>query len=233
MVRTEGMVEDITGRKQAEARILAALEEKETLLREVHHRVKNNLQAMIALMQMQASLIPDESTRQFLKELEGQARTMALVYEQLYQSTNLARVQMAPYLQQLTYYISETFGCRRMVQLNLEIGSIALDVSQAMPCGLIINELVTNIFKHAFPPGFEGQAGVNIALQLDGDSYHLTVADNGMGMPPSHDWQASRSLGLRLVNLWVTHQLGGTLQVSSAPGTTYSISFPKTEAGRS
>ena len=228
LVRTEGMIEDITARKQAEANILAALEEKETLLREVHHRVKNNLQAMIALMQMQSGLIPDENTRQFLKELEGQARTMALVYEQLYQSVNLAHVQMAPYLQQLTTYISETFGSRQMVQLNLDVESAAIDVAQAMPCGLIVNELFTNILKHAFPPGFEGQPQVHIALQLDGGTYRLLVADNGVGLPPGHDWQASRSLGLRLVNLWATHQLGGTLNVSGDPGTTYTITFPKT-----
>ncbi len=217
---------DITERKQAEAKILAALEEKETLLREVHHRVKNNLQAMIALMDMQAGLIADEATRQFLKELEGQARTMALVYEQLYQSVNLARVQMAPYLQQLTYYISETFGSRRMVPLNLDVGSVALDVAQAMPCGLIVNELFTNILKHAFPPGFQGQPMVHITLQFDGETYHLTVADNGVGLPPGHDWQASRSLGLRLIHLWVTHQLGGALIISGDRGATFTITFP-------
>ncbi len=227
LVRTEGMIEDITERKHTEAKILAALEEKETLLREVHHRVKNNLQAMIALMEMQASMIPDEATRQFLKELEGQARTMSLVYEQLYQSVNLARVQMDTYLQQLTYYISETFGSRHTVQMTLDIGSVELDVAQAMPCGLIVNELITNILKHAFPPGFQDQPLVHIALQVTDETYQLTVADNGVGLPPGFDWQASRSLGLRLVNLWATHQLGGTLNVSGNPGVTYAITFPK------
>jgi two-component sensor histidine kinase len=151
---------------------------------------------------------------------------MALVYEQLYQSVNLARVQMAPYLQQLTYYISETFGSRRMVPLNLDVGSVALDVAQAMPCGLIVNELFTNILKHAFPPGFQGQPMVHITLQFDGETYHLTVADNGVGLPPGHDWQASRSLGLRLIHLWVTHQLGGALIISGDRGATFTITFP-------
>ena len=229
LLRTEGMIEDITERKQAEAKIRAALEEKETLLREVHHRVKNNLQAMIALIEMQAGLIADEATRQFLKELEGQARTMALVYEQLYQSVNLARVQMAPYLQQLTYYISDAFGSRRRVELNLDIGSVTLDVAQAMPCGLIVNELFTNILKHAFPSGFESQPLVHIALQVDGETICLIVADNGVGLPPGLDWQVSRSLGLHLVNLWATHQLGGTLAVSNASGTMYTITFPNSQ----
>ena len=225
LVRTEGLIEDITERKQAEEKIRAALEEKEALLREVHHRVKNNLQAIIALMEMQARLIPDEGPRQFLKELEGQARTMALVYEQLYQSVNLARVQMTPYLQQLTFYVSETFGGPRAVQLHLDIAPIALDVAQAMPCGLIVNELFTNILKHAFPPDFHGQPTVHIALEYNGETYRLTVADNGVGLPPDYDWHASRSLGLRLVNLWATHQLGGTLTVRSEPGATYTITF--------
>ena len=223
-----GSAIDITERKKAEAKIRATLDEKETLLREVHHRVKNNLQAMIALMEMQANLIPDEDTRLFLKELEGQARTMSLVYEQLYQSVNLAHVQMAPYLQQLTFNIVEMFGGPRKVQLNLDVAPITLDVAQAMPCGLIVNELVTNILKHAFPPEFQGPLTIHITLQDDGDSYRLTVADNGVGLPPGYDWHASRSLGLRLVNLWVTHQLGGTLNVSGEPGATYAISFRST-----
>ena len=225
LVRTEGMIEDISGRKRAEAKLQATLEEKETLLREVHHRVKNNLHAMIALMEMQASVIPDEDTRQFLKELEGQARTMALVYEQLYQSVNLAHVQMAPYLQQLTFGVVDTYGSSRRVQLDLDVEPIELDVAQAMPCGLVVNELVTNMLKHAFPPGFQGQPTASVTLQNDRETCRLTVADNGVGLPPGFDWKASRSLGLRLVNLWVTHQLGGALNVSGDAGTTYTMTF--------
>ena len=225
LVRTEGMIEDISERKRAEAKLQATLEEKETLLREVHHRVKNNLQAMIALMEMRASVIPDEDTRQFLKELEGQARTMALVYEQLYQSVNLAHVQMAPYLQQLTFGVVDTYGSSRRVHVDLDVEPIALDVAQAMPCGLVVNELVTNMLKHAFPSGFQGQPTVSVTLQNDRETCRLTAADNGVGLPPGFDWHASRSLGLRLVNLWVTHQLGGTLNVRSDAGTAYSVTF--------
>lgn len=219
------VIRDITDRKRAEAKIRSTLEEKETLLREVHHRVKNNLQAMIALMEMQGNLISDEGTRQFLKELEGQARTMSLVYEQLYQSVNLARVKMAPYLQQLTYYIFETFGNRRAVQFSLEVAPLSLDVAQAMPCGLIVNELLTNTLKHAFPPDFEGQPAVHITLQVEADTYRLVVADNGVGLPADYDWHASRSLGLRLVKLWAVHQLGGTLDINTRSGVTYTLTF--------
>jgi PAS domain S-box-containing protein len=215
---------DITARKESEEKIRSTLEEKESLLREVHHRVKNNLQAMIALMDMQSRLIAEEDSRGFLKELKGQARTMALVYEQLYQSDNLARVEMAPYIGQLTANILEVFGRNRHIELNLNITSL-LDVGDATPCGLIINELFTNILKYAFPSGFVGRPTVTIDLHQEGRTCHLTVSDNGVGLPPDLDLRSSPTLGLRLVNLWVTHQLGGTLEVDGQSGTTFSIFF--------
>ena len=220
----QGICSDITNRKQAEEKLHATLEEKETLLREVHHRVKNNLQAMIALMDMQAKSIQDVKAKQFLKDLEGQARTMSLVYEQLYQSENLSRVEMRPYIQQLTTNILQAFGTEKRIDLKLDT-SISLDVAEAMPCGLIINELVTNAVKHAFPHDFKKQPVIEIDLHNEGSTCHLTVRDNGMGLPPEHDWRSSRTLGLRLVNLWATHQLGGTLDVPAKPGTTFIINF--------
>ncbi|HNK62490.1 MAG TPA: PAS domain S-box protein [Anaerolineales bacterium] len=231
LIKSEGgprigaIVRDITERKQGEERLRAALEEKEALLREVHHRVKNNLQAMIALMDMQANQIDDEVVRTFLKELEGQARTMSLVYEQLYQSENLARVKVPSYLHQLTGYILESFGKKSTHTLHLDVDDISLDVAQAMPCGLIINELYTNALKHAFPPGFQGDPVVRIELHQAGQEIRLTVSDNGAGLPQSLDWHKGRSLGMRLVNLWVTHQLGGTLEINSTNGTTFLIAF--------
>jgi two-component sensor histidine kinase len=224
LVRTEGMVEDITERKHTEARIRAALEEKETLLREVHHRVKNNLQVIISLIKMRARLTQDVGILQFLSELESQAHTMALVYEQLYQSENLAQVNMAQYLRQLTANVLDTYGRRDAIQFHLD-APLALDVAQATPCGLIVNELFSNILKYAFPPGFLEIPTVNISLYQDNETYHLTVSDNGVGLPPGYDWRAGQSMGLRLVNLWVTHQLGGTLAVSGKTGTTFAIAF--------
>ena len=222
-VRMEVAV-DITARKHAEAKIRAALEEKETLLREVHHRVKNNLQVIIALIKMRARLTQDAGTLQFLTELESQAHTMSLVYEQLYQSENLAQVNMAQYLRQLTANVLDTYGRRDAIHIQLD-APLALDVAQAMPCGLIVNELFSNILKYAFPPGFQEIPTVNITLRLEDETYHLTVSDNGVGFPPGYDWRAAQSMGLRLVNLWVTHQLGGALTVSGKPGTTFAIAF--------
>ena len=225
--------QELDERKRAEERIKAALEEKEALLREVHHRVKNNLQAMISLMDMHSSQIQDDGTRQFLRELEGQTRTMSLVYEQLYQSENLARVSMAPYFQKLASNVLEVFGGGRDIQLNLDIAPLSLDVAQAMPCGLIVNELLTNSLKYAFPPKYKGKPAILIALKQAKKTYKLTVSDNGVGLPPEMNMRTSgslrpgsgKTLGLGLVDLWAVHQLGGKLEVVGKPGTVYSVSF--------
>ena len=228
-----GVSVDITERKRAEEKIHSALEQKDTLLREVHHRVKNNLQAIISLMEMHAAQIEDAGTRQFLKELEEQARTMSLVYEQLYQSENLAQVDMALYLQKLASNVLEAFSGGRAIKLDLKIAPVSLDVAQAMPCGLIVNELLTNSLKYAFPPGFRGKPAIRIALKKDVKLYRLTVGDNGIGLPAGTDWQkgkalrpgSGQTLGLRLVHLWATHQLGGRLDRLNGPGTNYSLRF--------
>jgi PAS domain S-box-containing protein len=219
---------DITERKKAEEKLRSALDEKEILLREVHHRVKNNLQAIVYLIEMQADQISDEVSQQFLKELEEQARTMSLVYEQVYQSDNLARIGMASYLEKLAENVLIAFGRGRTIQLNLDIAPISLNVEKAMPCGLIVNELVTNSLKYAFPADCQDPPTIQINLRTDDESYGLCVGDNGIGLPPELDWRTSRSLGLRLVRLWATHQLGGEIELTSAPGTCFEIRFSTT-----
>lgn len=215
---------DITRRKRSEEKILAALEEKEILLREVHHRVKNNLQVIIALIEMRIELIHDFDTQIFLKELKEQARTMSLVYEQLYQSENLSRIDMSQYLWQLTTNLLDTFGHRETIKMHVDVSNF-LDVSKAMPCGLIVNELFTNILKYAFPLHFKEEKIVSIALRQDGKAFSLTISDNGVGLPVGYDWKTGKTMGLRLVNLWATHQLGGTLDVSNEKGAKFVIRF--------
>jgi two-component sensor histidine kinase len=134
------------------------------------------------------------------------------------------------YLQQLTSNVLETFARAGNVHLTLEVSNVSMDVAQAMPCGLIVNELFTNILKHAFPPFLECQPEIYISLQMEPDSFSLVVKDNGVGLPHGFDWQNTRSQGLRLVNLWVTHQLGGTLQIVPQSGTAFKINFPFIEA---
>ncbi len=217
---------DITERKQADEMLRETLNERETLLREIHHRVKNNLQVMMSLINMRIGLVQDQSMRQFLKELVEQVRSMSLIYEQLYQEKNLSRVNMGSYLNQLTSNLLGAFGRHHTIQVNLD-GDIFLDVVHAIPCGMIVNELFTNSLKYAFPPGYAGTPVVSIRLQRDEDACRLAVADNGVGLPDGFDWRTSKSMGARLVNLWATHQLGGTLDVSSSPktGTSYQIFF--------
>ena len=216
---------DITESKQAEQQIKAALEEKEVLLREVHHRVKNNLQAIIYLIDSETDQTRDPQVFQFLKELEERARTMALVYEQLYQSDNLAHIEMVQYLSDLGSNLVQAFGAGRDIPVAVEPGKIWLDVEIGMPCGLIVNELVTNALKHAFPPEKRERGEVRVALHKEDGRYTLRVSDNGAGLPPELRWREARSLGLRLVNLWATHQLGGTISVEGPPGTTFTVTF--------
>jgi two-component sensor histidine kinase len=216
---------DITEIQQAEEKLKTALEEKTVLLREVHHRVKNNLQAIISLMHMRAARISDLEVQQFLIELEQQARSMLLVYEQVYQSENLAQVQMQPYLDLLTTHIIQAFGLDRSIRLQVNAQDVLLNIDQAMPCGLIINELVTNALKHAFPPEFREPPSLYVAMRHAGSEYVLTVADNGIGLPAGFDWSTLQSMGLQLVRMWVEHQMGGTFRVDAAEGTAYTITF--------
>lgn len=233
VVRMYGAAQNITERKLADERIKAALEEKITLVREVHHRVKNNLQAIIYLIEMKTGQMRDPGTRTFLIELEGQARAMSLVYAQLSDSDNLARVEMATYINRLVHNILESFGSGDRIETILDIAAISLDVARAMPCGLIINELVTNSLKHAYPAGFIGKPVIRVSLQSDGLDYCLSVSDNGIGMPLGFDLASAQTQGLRLVNLWATHQMGGTLDKGVGPGISFLVKFPESSERKS
>jgi two-component sensor histidine kinase/putative methionine-R-sulfoxide reductase with GAF domain len=217
--------QELAERKRAEEQTKAALAEKEMLLREVHHRVKNNLQAIISLISMQAEQIGDARTTQSLKELQERAYAMALVYEQLYQAENLAQIPMKPYLQDLSVHVFQAFGGGRAIKLSVEAAPVSLDVETALPCGLIVNELVTNALKYSFPGDSKDGAEVRVEFQAEDATYTLVVSDNGVGLPPGLDWRKARTMGLRLVSFWATHQLGGKLEVDNRQGTAFQITF--------
>ncbi len=208
-LRMVGAIQDISEHINAQQKIQSALEEKLVLLREVHHRVKNNLQAIISLIEMRIDHLFDPYTIQFLREIQEQARTMSLVYEQLYQSDSLARVEMQIYLDKLTSNVLQAFGDGRFIEVQVDAAGIWLDVGAATPCGLIINELVTNALKHAFPPDFQGQPKIWVSFKRNEDHFALVVEDNGIGLPDNVELRQTRSMGLRLVKLWAVHQLGG------------------------
>ena len=214
---------DIAPRKQAEERLTRSLREKEVLLKEVHHRVKNNMQVIISLLNLQAKGITDNTVRALFEESQNRVRSMALIHEGLYQSEDLAFIDFKEYLQRLIAGIAETQH-RREVTLVVDMESLTLDVNQGVPCGLIVNELVSNSFKHAFPDGREGVIRLGIGKNSEGNNV-LTVEDNGIGFPAEVDFRNTSSLGLQLVNA-LTGQLNGTVELLKREGTRFSITFP-------
>ncbi len=239
------VMSDITERKRAEAQrdatlqeLKTALAEKEVLTREIYHRVKNNIQALIYLMDMQADYIPDVATRQMIRELQERARAMAIAHEKLYQSQNLAEVDFGAYLADLVDSLSRAFGADRPIVWNVDVEDVPLSVDTAIPCGLIVSELLTNALKYAFPGGQpraergETECRIDIAFRAEGDSFVLVVADNGVGLPPGLQWDATKTLGLQLINILARHQLGGQVEVNRQAGTSFKITFSEREHKR-
>jgi two-component sensor histidine kinase len=230
------VVTDITERKRAEETLRAALDEKEVLLREVHHRVKNNLAAIIDLLELQREGATDPPTASQLAEVRDRIKSMALVHEMLYQSGHLSQVDFQDYLQALARYLRDSLDPHGTIRLQVTAPAISMNLDTAMPCGLIVNELVTNAFKYAFPqqrprPGTEA-CEIAVAADWDGAAYTLTVVDNGVGIPASLDWTTTRTLGLRLVRMLGQYQLRGQIEFDRAGGTRFSLRFgPRSRSG--
>ena len=217
--------QEIIERQGAEERLRLSLHEKEVMLKEIHHRVKNNLQVISSLVDLQAATL-DPAMRGPLQELRNRVRSMVLVHEKLYQSENLARVDFAAYAQSLLNYLWRAYGTpAATIQLKLDLEPMALPIESAVPCGLILNELVANALKHAFRDRPAGEVTVALHAIAD-DRAALCVRDNGAGLPSGFDWRLSRSLGLRLVQM-LTGQLKGSAEVSNnGAGTEFIIRFP-------
>lgn len=215
---------DISALKQAEAQIKASLAEKDVMLREIHHRVKNNLQVISSLVSLQADGSQDETVREVLRDVTYRVRSMALVHEKLYQSNDLARVDFGEYTRSLLNYLWRAHGAvAANVRLTLDLEPVSLPVDTAVPCGLILNELAGNALKHAFRDRSEGEVTVALQSGLDG-RIRLSVADNGVGLPAGLDWRLAPSLGLRLVQM-LSGQLGADVEVSGGGGTRFEMVF--------
>ena len=222
--RIAGICEDISDRKFTEARIQAALREKEILLKEIHHRVKNNMQVVSSLLQLQAQYIEDEPTLALFEESQTRIHSMALIHEQLYQSENLDRIDLPIYVENLVANLYQSFGCgSNSIQFNLNVDPIFLNIETAIPCGLIINELVSNSLKYAFTQSLAGEININFH-EITSQQFHLSIQDNGSGFPADFDVENAETLGVRLVRM-LTHQLEGTLVIDSQCGTCYHITF--------
>lgn len=215
----------------AEAAVRASLREKEALLKEVHHRVKNNLQVITSLLRLEAGRSLQPNVVAVLAEMQSRVLSMALLHETLYRSDNLALVDLAAYLERLGHQIVRSLAPAAGITLQLDVEPIPLDLDQAVPCGLIVNELMSNALKHAFPNGSRGDIRITARLVDGGPALRLSVADSGAGLPADFDEARTRSLGLQLVSD-LARQLHGTLDISSAHGTTFSLTFiPKSTVG--
>lgn len=214
---------DITSRKQAEDLIKKSLEEKEMLLKEIHHRVKNNLMIISSLLNLQSQYIKDKASQDIFIESQNRARSMALIHETLYQSTDLKSIDIRDYIYTLSNELFHTYtaGSGRIV-LKINVDELFLDINIAIPLGLIINELVTNSLKYAFPEGRSGE--IKIDLHPQNDDYEFTVKDTGVGFPDDLDLHNSSSLGLELVKS-LTDQIDGEIELDKTEGTTFKITF--------
>ncbi len=209
-------------RQRIEEKLRASVAEKEVLLREIHHRVKNNLQIISSLLSLQASHVTHADTVAMIHDSQHRIRSMALVHEQLYRSSDLAQIDFPAYVQQLVAHLQYAY-VQSDIQLTTHLDSAFSDLDTALSCGLIVNELVSNALKHAFPDGRSGE--VQIKFQIGNPGPHiLVIQDDGIGIPEDLDLQTTDSLGLQLVNSLV-HQLEGTLELSAVAGTTFTIRF--------
>ncbi|HLP40180.1 MAG TPA: PAS domain S-box protein, partial [Fibrobacteria bacterium] len=218
-------IRDITERKTAEEQIRKSLAEKESLLKEVHHRVKNNLQIISSLLRLQSGRVQDPEALRALIESEERVQSMALLHENLYRSGDLGRVNFQEYLQSL---LSELMGAYSDLSPRVELAALAdiqgLDLEKAVPLGLLINELVTNAVKHAFPGNRLGRVEVSLFMEGEGRC-HLSVKDDGVGLPEDLERRKASSLGLHIVET-LAAQLGGEFGFRSNGGTEFHMEFP-------
>ncbi|MEO1184973.1 MAG: histidine kinase dimerization/phosphoacceptor domain -containing protein, partial [Cyanobacteria bacterium J06636_27] len=217
-----GSSTDITARKQVEDKLKASLKEKEVLLKEIHHRVKNNLQIISSLLRLQSGYIKDKQALDIFQDSQNRVRAMALIHENLYQTKDLAKIEFSEYIRKLKNNLIRCYNIKN-ININTNIEKLYLKLDTAIPCGLIINELISNSMKHAFKNSDEGEIIVEF-ITLQKDKYSLSVSDNGVGVTANIDSLKKQSLGLELV--WnLVEQLEGTIVYNSKLGTSFRIIF--------
>lgn len=224
VMEVSGISHDITEKKMSEERIRLSLQEKEVLLKEVHHRVKNNLQVISSILNLQSSYVKDEGTLQILKESQNRIKSMAFIHESLYQTKDFSSINFTEYVINLSQNLIHSYSnFDNEVKLNLDIQNVFLNLDLAIPCGLIINEIVSNALKYAFVDNSQ-EGEISIKMQTKGDNLELRIGDNGRGLPENIDYRNTESLGLQLV-VTLTDQLSGTIELDLTKGTNYTIIF--------
>ena len=217
-------LQDITERKRAEEQIKASLKEKEILLKEIHHRVKNNMQVIISLLRLQGRYIKDEKYVEIFRECQNRIKSMVLVHEKLYKSENLASIDFGRYIKDLASTLFRTYKFTSKIALLIDVEDVSLSIDSAIPCGLIINELVSNSLKYAFPESKEGEIKITLRSTNENE-VELIVSDNGVGIPENVDFRNTKSLGLQLVTTLAEDQLESNIELSRTEGTEFRIKF--------
>jgi PAS domain S-box-containing protein len=214
---------DITKRKEMEEKLEKTLEDKNILMKEIYHRTKNNLMVISSLLNLQSRYIKDENTQSIFKESQNRAKSMAMVHEKLYRSGDLEHLNFTEYIENLSNDLYDTYTLdKNRVKLVLNIEEVILDVEISIPLALILNELLTNSLKHAFPDGYGGEIKIELG-RCDG-SYQLSVSDNGIGFPEDLDYQNTDTLGMLIVNS-LTDQIDGKLKLERDHGTKFTVTF--------
>jgi PAS domain S-box-containing protein len=225
IIGVRSAIQDITELKRAEEKIIASLKEKEVLLKEIHHRVRNNLTTIVSILSLQAPYLEDRKSQEIFRECENRVRTMSKIHTKLYQSKDLAHIDFGSYLRELSSELFMSYQVNpEAIDLEIDVDDIELDINAALPLGLLLTELITNSLKYAFPGGRKGRLQVN--LQKVVDRMVLSVADDGIGFPEHLDYQNTTSLGLQLV-MGLVRQLDGTIDMKREQGTAFNITFPE------
>ncbi|MBU2645017.1 HAMP domain-containing protein [bacterium] len=223
--RVVAMFEDTFEKRQVEEQIKASLKEKETLLREIHHRVKNNMQIIASLLRLQVNRQTDSGIKTILEENIGRVYAMSAIHESLHQSHRLSEIDLKSYITKLSQLLLQTISIDpSKVAFKIESPEFKLNIDKANPLGLVMNELISNSLKYAFPGGEKGEIHIRFRELMD-NMVELIIMDNGIGMPTGFDWERAESLGLRLVRNLVENQLDGTIAMTSESGTRFTIHF--------
>lgn len=218
------MIEDINERKKMENKIRASLKEKEMLLREIHHRVKNNMQIINSLLSLQAEYVKDDGSIELFRDTQNRVKSMAMIHEKLYQSESLARINFAEYIHSLIFEILSSYKLDSdRIEIKIDVEDIFFGIDTAIPLALITNELIINSLKHAFPNGRKGK--INILIQPYNEKIRMIIADDGIGFPEDIDFKNTETLGLQLINN-LTTQLDGEIELRKDGGTEFRIIFP-------
>ncbi len=225
VIEVSGIGNSISDKKEAEEQIIESLKEKEVLLQEVHHRVKNNLQVISSILNLQSSYVKDKNSLNILRESQNRIKSMSFIHESLYQTKDFNRVDFEDYITGLTKNLLYSYSMLSdQIALDLRVEKVYLSLDQAIPCGLIVNELVSNAMKYAFPGEIDGT--ISLRVKEKGQQVLMEIADDGVGFPKGFEIEKSDSLGLQLVYT-LTEQLDGEIKISSKKGTKYLIKFEK------